>query len=86
LLYVSSSLRPFPSDLPQLIQARFSYSSSAFWFKTNKPSARTHFLHSEEVIRPPLSSCFCHFNYVQFTVRNIKLTAVSCCIFLFLSL
>ena len=63
-LYVFSSLRQFPSHLPQLTQASFSYSSSAFWFKTNKPSARTQFLHYKEVIQPLLSSCFGHFNYV----------------------
>jgi hypothetical protein len=59
-------------------QLRFSYTSSAFWFKSSKHSARIQYLHSTEVSQLLQFFCFCHFDSVQFIVELIKLIIVSC--------
>jgi len=38
----------------------------------------TQLLDSKEVSKPPPSSCFYHFDCVQFITERIKLIAVSC--------
>ena len=59
-------------------QLRFSYMSSAFWFKNSKLSARIQFLHFTEMSQPPQSSSFYHLHYVWFIVEHIKLIIVAC--------
>jgi hypothetical protein len=58
-------------------QRRFSYTSSSFWFKKSKLSARIQFVHSKELSQPPRSSYFYHFEYVQFIKERIKIITVS---------
>jgi len=59
-------------------QIRYSYTSSAFWFKEAKLHAVTQLLDSKEVSKPPQSSYFYHFDCVQFIIERIKLIVVSC--------
>jgi hypothetical protein len=60
---------------PQPHQPTFSYTSSAFWFKYSKLSARIQFLHSKQLSQPPHSSYFYHF--VKYIVEGIKLIILS---------